>query len=330
IDPPNESTTNPFSIATGINAQGEIVGGYHGPNGLNHGYLLSGGQYTTFDDPLAVHGTRTFGINASGQIVGRYLDANFANHGFLLQQAQCTTIDDPLAGSGKGQGTIPFSINASGKIVGVYIDSAGIDHGFLLSGGMYTTIDDPLGVGAQGGTQPSQINDLGQIVGGYFDASGLPHGYIQVGNKFTTVDDPAGNPPGQGSFVDGINNPGQLVGGYVDATGLEHGFLASPVNGDSASVRVATSSASSSSPVNALGPDALPPTLLIPPSPPSSLVGSSAVKGSDGLGVRSNGGNATVPIVPTTPAGMQVAPASTHGGGSEQPAVDSIHDLGVF
>ena len=331
IDPPNESTTNPFSIATGINAQGQIVGGYHGPDGLNHGYLLSGGQYTTFDDPLAVHGTRTFGINAKDQIVGIYRDANFASHGFLLNQGQYTPIDDPLAGSGKGQGTFPFSINASGQIVGVYIDSAGINHGFLLSGGQFTTIDDPLGVGAQGGTQPSQINDLGQIVGGYFDASGLPHGYIQVGNQFTTVDDPAGNPPGQGSFVDGINNPGQLVGGYFDATGLEHGFLASPANDDSASVRVAASSASRSSPENTLGPNTLLTNLLIPPSPPSSLVGGSAVRGSDGLGVSSNGGNATVPIVQSTPAGMQVAPASTDGGGSaDQPAFDGMHDLGVF
>ena len=266
IDPPNESTTNPFSIATGINAQGQIVGGYHGPDGLNHGYLLSGGQYTTFDDPLAVHGTRTFGINASGQIVGRYLDANFNNHGFLLQQGQYTTIDDPLAGSGKGQGTIPFSINASGQIVGVYIDSADIDHGFLLSGGQFTTIDDPLGVGAQGGTQPSQINDLGQIVGGYFDASGLPHGYIQVGNQFTTVDDPAGNPPGQGSFVNGINNPGQLVGGYYDATGLEHGFLATPVTGNSASARAAPSSTSSGVSESRLGLNLIPTNSLIPPT----------------------------------------------------------------
>src|SRR5262249_20725875 len=301
IDPPNESTTNPFSIATGINAQGEIVGGYHGPNGLNHGYLLSGGQYTTFDDPLAVHGTRTFGINASGQIVGRYLDANFANHGFLLQQAQCTTIDDPLAGSGAFQGTIPFSINASGKIVGVYIDSAGIDHGFLLSGGQFTTIDNLLGVGAQGGTQPSQINDLGQIVGGYFDASGLPHGYIQVGNQFTTVDDPAGNPPGQGTFVNGINNPGQVVGGYVDATGLEHGFLATPASGDSASVRAAAgvSSVPALQPVAVTNP-ALPVSSLL--NPTQSSVPANSTVGFATLPAPRPSTNVALPIVGATAA----------------------------
>jgi hypothetical protein len=49
------------------------------------------------------------------------------------------------------------------------------------------------------------------------------------------------------------------------------------------------------------------------------------------LSVSSNGGNATVSILPSTPAGMQVAPASTDGGGSaEHPALDAMHDLGVF
>src|SRR5262245_31601552 len=34
IDPPNESMLRPFSIATGINAQGQIVGGYRGTDGV--------------------------------------------------------------------------------------------------------------------------------------------------------------------------------------------------------------------------------------------------------------------------------------------------------
>ena len=42
--------------------QGQIVRGYRGTDGVQHGYLLSGGQYTTFDDPLSVHGGRARGI----------------------------------------------------------------------------------------------------------------------------------------------------------------------------------------------------------------------------------------------------------------------------
>src|SRR6516164_10826845 len=36
IDPPNESTTNPFSLAGGINAEGQIVGNYRGTDGGRH------------------------------------------------------------------------------------------------------------------------------------------------------------------------------------------------------------------------------------------------------------------------------------------------------
>src|SRR5262245_27195857 len=68
------------SGATLINSSGEIVGLYLDANSVMHGYLLSGGQYTTIDDPNAGtgpgQGTFVGGINASGTIVGSYTDAN--------------------------------------------------------------------------------------------------------------------------------------------------------------------------------------------------------------------------------------------------------------
>jgi probable HAF family extracellular repeat protein len=236
IDPPNESTVNPFSLAGGINAAGQIVGVYIGTDGLRHGYLLSGGQYTTLDDPLAVHGTRAFGINAQGQITGFYRDANFTAHGFLLSHGQYIPVDDPNAGSGAFQGTLAFAINASGQITGLYIDANNFHHSFLLSGGQYTTVDDPLGAL---GTEGSGINDRGQIVGGYFSADGQTHAYLQTGSQFTTVDDPVGV---GFSYADGINDTGQIVGVYLDATGFQHGFLATPTQSNSASIALASGS----------------------------------------------------------------------------------------
>ena len=41
------------TFATGINDAGQIVGFYRGSNGLFHGFLLSGGTFTTLDDPSA-------------------------------------------------------------------------------------------------------------------------------------------------------------------------------------------------------------------------------------------------------------------------------------
>ena len=68
--------------AFGINASGQIVGTYQDNTGL-HGFLLSGGTYTTIDVPSAATGeTFVTGINATGQIVGTYADAT-GLHGFL-------------------------------------------------------------------------------------------------------------------------------------------------------------------------------------------------------------------------------------------------------
>jgi len=61
--------------AFGINDVGQIVGQYSDLGGT-HGFLLSGGIYTTLDDPLGTHGTVATGINNAGQIVGTYVDTN--------------------------------------------------------------------------------------------------------------------------------------------------------------------------------------------------------------------------------------------------------------
>jgi probable HAF family extracellular repeat protein len=58
------------------------VGTYSDANNHNHGFLYSGGVYTTLDDPLAA-GTGAFGINDSGQVVGTYVDGKGIQHGFL-------------------------------------------------------------------------------------------------------------------------------------------------------------------------------------------------------------------------------------------------------
>src|SRR5262249_61213473 len=58
--------------ALGVNDTDQIVGYYNDATG-RHGYLLSGGNYTTLDDPLATGGTQAVGINNTGQIVGEYV-----------------------------------------------------------------------------------------------------------------------------------------------------------------------------------------------------------------------------------------------------------------
>jgi hypothetical protein len=217
------------SAATLINSSGKIVGFYLDANFVQHGYLLSGGQYTTIDDPnagtSAGQGTFAAGINASGDIGGAYTDANFVQHGFLLSGGQYTTIDEPDAGTGAGQGTLSVISNASGTIVGAYMDANSVQHGYLLSGGQFTTIDDPnAGTGPSQGTNAQGISAAGVIVGYYFDANSVGHGFLLSGGQFTTIDDPAAA-LGTGALA--LNDHGQVSGVYVDTTPRPHGFLLS-------------------------------------------------------------------------------------------------------
>jgi probable HAF family extracellular repeat protein len=232
IDDPNAGTTGngvQGTVAIGINASGQVSGNYGDANNVTHGYLLSHGQYTTFDDPQAGtgagQGTSAFGINDRGQIVGEYVDANNVQHGFLRSAGgQYTTLDNPNAGTGPSGLDQAVDINARGQIVGGYTDASGVTHGYLLSGGKYTTLDDPnAGTGAGQGTSAIGINDRGQVVGLYTDANNVQHGFLLSGGRYTTIDDPNGVQTLGGM----INDSGQITGTYLDANNVYHGFLLS-------------------------------------------------------------------------------------------------------
>jgi probable HAF family extracellular repeat protein len=159
------------TIATGINNSDQIVGDYHDINNGDHGFLYSGGKYTTIDDPLGI-GTVVNGINDAGQIVGNYGDSSGHQHGFVYIRGNYVTIDDPL-----GTSTVATGINDAGQIVGYYTDSSGHIHGFLYSGHNFMILDDPLAGGGHAQTVAYGINNSGQIVGFYDDSSGA-HGFI--------------------------------------------------------------------------------------------------------------------------------------------------------
>ncbi|MGP0105015.1 cadherin-like domain-containing protein [Rhodoblastus sp.] len=226
IDEPQAGTT--FTVANGINDQGQIVGTYSG--GTPDGFLDDGGTFTTIDDPAATSGTQALGINNAGQIVGvSQVSGNgqIVVRGFLYSDGAYTPISDPYTG---GPVSYAQGINDGGQIVGYYFDGFGGEHGFLYNAGVYTTIDDPLAsdpAGAQyAETRALGINDAGQIVGFYTDSAENFHGFLDVGGTFTTIDDPlAGTAANEGTFATGINASGQIVGYYDDANGVGHGFI---------------------------------------------------------------------------------------------------------
>ena len=69
LDFPGSTSTTP----RGINSAGQIVGTYEGATGT-HGFLYSGGSFSTIDVPGAA-ATQALRINDIGQILGTYTDA---------------------------------------------------------------------------------------------------------------------------------------------------------------------------------------------------------------------------------------------------------------
>ena len=127
IDFPGAVSTGGDGAVMGINPRGDIVGVYRiAGESVAHGYLLSRGEFTSFDFPDASF-TSALGINARGDIVGNYSIDGVVFHGYLLSGGEFTTIDVPGASASFARG-----INRRGDIVGNYM-SAGVTHGFLLS-----------------------------------------------------------------------------------------------------------------------------------------------------------------------------------------------------
>ena len=106
----------------------EIVGGFSTGTSSTHGFLYSGGGFTTVDVPGA-SSTYPGGINDNVQIVGGFQDNIGGSHGFLYSGGSFTTIVVP----GATMGGSPHAINNSGQIVGEFQDT-------LFSGYMGTWI----------------------------------------------------------------------------------------------------------------------------------------------------------------------------------------------
>jgi uncharacterized membrane protein len=256
IDFPGAILTN----AQGINAQGEIVGGYTDTAGRSHGYVLSGGQFRSIDVPNS-RATIARGIGPGGDIVGSYVaqveTTNVPAHGFLLNnQGEFSAVDFP------GHiNTIPQRILPDGTILGCYHDTDTMStmHGMSASRSGWTEI--PEGMSMHNGATPNRklivglftdmdnrpkgyiidrgqfiafevpgatqtaawdINPAGVIVGVFRDAAGKFHGFQYDGESFGSVDVPGAT----ATRVFGINAHGDMVGAYVDALGRTHAFLA--------------------------------------------------------------------------------------------------------
>ncbi len=111
----SDPDSNGYTIATGINNGGEVVGYYGGSIAKHdhnlHGFTYLGGTFTTVDVPGAVI-TKLTGISNNGDITGNYTDSALNLHGVVISGNQYTTIDASTSGF------YPSGVNSSGTIIG--------------------------------------------------------------------------------------------------------------------------------------------------------------------------------------------------------------------
>lgn len=73
-----------FTFVGAGNPQGDCVGEYIDTANIPHSFLLSNGQFTSFDPPgTGPLGSDAAGINPSGVIVGLYFDTSKNLHGYI-------------------------------------------------------------------------------------------------------------------------------------------------------------------------------------------------------------------------------------------------------
>ena len=82
------SITNTGVGPRGVDSAGDIVGWYYDSNGVQNGFLISGGTATTIDYPdnTAVY-TVLEGINDNGEITGQWDDTNGVVHAFSYEMS---------------------------------------------------------------------------------------------------------------------------------------------------------------------------------------------------------------------------------------------------
>lgn len=257
FDVPGAISTN----GQGINARGDIVGGYVDKTG-NHGYLLRHGTVTTIDYPGAAY-TDARGINGRGEIVGAYKrlgEPGVNIHGYLrTRHGDFIPIDFP-----GHTNAIPQRITSDGLILGCRHDTdtmgtmrgvtinsrdpsetseidafASMNNGATRDGnlivGLFTDMDTGRGRGyllygetlipfdAPGATLTAawDVNERGAVAGVYRDAANKFHGFLWERLRFSSIDFPGAS----ATRAFGINAHGAVVGTYIDAANRTHAFV---------------------------------------------------------------------------------------------------------
>jgi probable HAF family extracellular repeat protein len=240
LDPVMPGPIAGSSVATQINARGEIVGHFVAPNG-EHAFVYDGNEVR---DLGTLGGSSSFArsINDRSQIVGYSLTGELDDSGFVNEAFESD--GDTMKSLGLRWSSAEH-INNRGQIVGEMLVQPNLNHAFLWENGRATDLGSLPPLGASSHSVALAINDKGQIVGesntlvtGQFTLASFNavHAFLYENGAIRDL-----GTLGKVcvSFVDGercldrsgatdINNSGQVVGYSTGPAGGTHAFVSGP------------------------------------------------------------------------------------------------------
>ena len=239
-----QSGDNAWSIATGINESGQVVGVSDSTEFGSQFHAFRTAPNTPINPATDDFGPDTFavGINNSGQVVGSFYpnrpqDYAAPAHSFRTapnRRLNPATDDlDTTLGLGLYGGSQVYGINDAGQAVGVYSGPPTVgEHSFRTAPNMPINPEtDDIG-GPPGEVEVSEayaVNSFGQVVGMFGSSTAPGHGFRTAPNRpINPVTDDVGtlsNAPHNRSVAYGINDFGQAVGGSIPFYSISDGIV---------------------------------------------------------------------------------------------------------